>query len=263
LRDAAALCAMSKTNIHHTIQKHDIIKTEPVHKPLLTPQHIEDRINFAAFHLLARTNFNHVTFSDEKIFRCVNNTCVVQSASEPRPVLEDRAQYPASVMVWGAMSFFGKTKIHIFKQGKKIKSEIYSNTAIASYLSSAHELHPNFFAHYNDIKHPLAVSEQFTFMHDGASVHTAQHTREMFHLMGINVLKNWPAHSPDLNPKENVWGWMARKISKHAPTTRDELIQLIIHYWDSVTVNMRRALFASVPLRLLQVLERCGHHTDY
>ena len=29
---------------------------------------------------------------------------------------------------------------------------------------------------------------------------------------GIEVLPNWPAYSPDLNPEENIWPWVLRQL---------------------------------------------------
>jgi hypothetical protein len=183
---------------------------------------------------------------------------------EVRPVLEDHTQHPPTVMVWGGISYFGKSKIHIFKQKQTIDSTAYCNAALSSYFEAANRLHPHFFQYYTaDVEHPFATNEQYTFMHDNASVHASQETREQFYLMCVNVAKNWPAVSPDLNPIENVWSWMAGKISKHAPHTRQHLIELIKLYWDAIDVSMRRNLFISVPVRLIKCLANCGHSIKY
>ncbi len=38
---------------------------------------------------------------------------------------------------------------------------------------------------------------------------------------GLRILPGWPAHSPDLNPQENVWSWVnddLRKSERKADT---------------------------------------------
>ena len=101
-------------------------------------------------------------------------------------------------------------------------STTYCKVVLSSNFEAANRIHPQFFHYYTaDVDHPFAADEQYTFMHDNASVHASQETREQFYLLSVNVAKNWPAVSPDLNPIENVWSWMSGKISKHAPQTRE------------------------------------------
>ena len=53
--------------------------------------------------------------------------------------------------------------------------------------------------------------EYFRFMQDNVSVHRSRHTSAWFSEMDMDVLK-WPAKSLDLNPIENVWCVLARKV---------------------------------------------------
>jgi transposase len=50
-------------------------------------------------------------------------------------------------------------------------------------------------------------------MHDNARIHTSKVTKEWINVNKINVME-WPAQSPDMNPIENLWDIIDRKIRK-------------------------------------------------
>ncbi len=51
----------------------------------------------------------------------------------------------------------------------------------------------------------------FIFQQDLAPAHTAKGTKSWFSDHGVTLL-DWPANSPDLNPIENLWGIVKRKM---------------------------------------------------
>ncbi len=53
----------------------------------------------------------------------------------------------------------------------------------------------------------------FIFQQDLAPTHTAKGTKSWFNDHGVTVL-DWPANSPDLNPIENLWGIVKRKMKE-------------------------------------------------
>ncbi len=54
------------------------------------------------------------------------------------------------------------------------------------------------------------------FQHDLAPAHTAKSTESWLNDHGVCVF-DWPANSPDLNPKENIWGIVKRKMRNKRP----------------------------------------------
>ncbi len=66
------------------------------------------------------------------------------------------------------------------------------------------------------------------FQQDLAPAHTAKGTKSWFNdlvhslFIGVTVL-DWPENSPDLNPIENIWDIVKRKMRDTRPHNADDL----------------------------------------
>ncbi len=62
----------------------------------------------------------------------------------------------------------------------------------------------------------------FIFQQDLARAHTAKSTKSWLNDHGVGAL-DWLENSPDLNPIENLWGIVKRKMRNKRPKNADEL----------------------------------------
>ncbi len=61
----------------------------------------------------------------------------------------------------------------------------------------------------------------FFFQQDLTPAHTAKSIKSWLNDHGVGVL-DWPANSPDLNPIENLWGIVKRKMRNKRPKNAAE-----------------------------------------
>lgn len=97
-------------------------------------------------------------------------------------------------------------------------------------------------------------------------MHTTEVVNEWFkNHPEIEVLRNWPAKSPDLNPFESLWAETTRDCHYVFPKTRQNLERTIVKNWEKLRGNSRffKNLCSSMEMRLWEVIANRGGPTGF
>ena len=103
------------------------------------------------------------------------------------------------------------------------------------------------------------------FMQDGAPVHKVKAVGRWFRLKGVKPFNNdtWPAHSPDLNPIENMWAEAVRAMAGQIYTSKQDLWTAAETAFHNIPNGYVQHLYSGMPRRLNAVIEAQGGHTKY
>uniref|UniRef100_H3G5W4 Tc1-like transposase DDE domain-containing protein n=1 Tax=Phytophthora ramorum TaxID=164328 RepID=H3G5W4_PHYRM len=144
-----------------------------------------------------------------------------------------------SVMVWAGFN----------SRGSDSYGEAELGFTVSEYLLP--------FAHLN-------YGIDFIFQQDNASIHASKRTKEFFSEQDIRLL-DWPSKSPDLNPIENLWSIMSRRVYANGRQF-DSVPQLkaaLFAAWESIPHALLMSLIESMPRRCIEVLDKKGNKTHY
>ncbi|KAJ6227368.1 transposable element-related [Anaeramoeba flamelloides] len=103
----------------------------------------------------------------------------------------------------------------------------------------------------------LHGKKNWLFMQDGAPAHTAKTTITYLEKK-CKILQNWPANSPDLNPIENLWGIMSRRLNEIDIKTVKNLEKVVREVWKNIDWLMIENLINSMERRLKLVVQLKG-----
>ncbi len=220
-------------SVHQESPRSDVFRKRAT-KPLLNQRQHQKRLTWA----VEKKNWtvaqwSKVLFSDES--GEAQNPCCLKSS----------VKFPQSVMIWAAMSSAGVGPLCFLKS--TVNAAIYQEILEHFMLPSADKL-------YGDA--------DFIFHQDLAPAHTAKGTKSWFNDHGVTVL-DWPANSPDLNPIENLWGIVKRKMRDTRPNNADELKATVKETWASIPPQQCHKLITSMPRRIEAVIKAKGAPTKY
>ena len=105
----------------------------------------------------------------------------------------------------------------------------------------------------------------YTFQHDGAPPHTSLSTVYWLnhHKVGRFNGGFWPPQSPDCNPIEHLWPMVLHNLKGQVFSSKETLWVALEKAFRAVTSAQVKALYDSLPSRMLAVVKARGGPTRY
>lgn len=219
-------------------------------KPLRTKTHRKKRLDWC----LQRKDWTaeewgKVLFSDESTFELIPSRRVwVRRRKGERyhqDCINSTVKYGGGkIQVWGCMSANGVGTLRVVNG--RLNAKAYVRLICQHLEADGNRLCGN----------------DFTFQQDGAPCHTAESTKAWFCRKKIK-LSTWPSQSPDLNPIEQLWEEMKKRL-EHSPCKNlEELKAAIFLCWEGIESEVTKNLVSSMPKRCSAVIATKGGHTKY
>jgi len=245
---------ISEDTVRRTLHREGLHPHRPVRKPALTKAQREARLKWAKEYAKKPAKFwDTVTFSDE-------TTAHVQEAYrgkwvwrfdhqelDPRFVQQTKKFGGGQLKVWSCITSRGVGWMRGLPQGLNSPTYVAILKRELAYT----------------IRHYFGPFKGVLFQQDGAGEHRGGVVLDYLETQSYRVL-DWPAHSPDLSPIENLWADLKRRLDRNHPDlTKKTLWEVTEREWDSTSPALIKALYESIPARLQAVIKAKSGYTHY
>lgn len=105
----------------------------------------------------------------------------------------------------------------------------------------------------NDMRHCI-------FQQDNAPCHKTPSVGAYLRRAHVATME-WPPHSPDFNPIENLWSILKRKVASKRRGNLNSLWEVLQRAWDSISEQQITSLVGSMPERMKLVVAAKGGAT--
>ena len=223
-------------------------------KPLLRKVNKTKRLQWAKQHKnWSVEDFKKVLWTDESKFEIFGNkrrSYVRRFAHEksmPNCISPTVKHGGGSIMVWGAFSFNGVSRLHRIDEILDAKG--YHQILIHQAVPAGKELiGPGFIMPQdNDPKNSSKLCK--TYLQNKQKDRTLK-------------IMEWPAQSPDLNPIELVWDELDRQVRKQCLSSKETLWIALEKTWEQLEPTVLEKLVNRMPRIVAKVLKAKGGYFD-
>ena len=194
------------------------VTSRPKYCQIVRELNMEKRLLFCQEMLACNERFEDVIFTDEcSVQLDRHGRLCFRKEGEPRK-LKPKPKHPVKVHVWGGISMCGATPLVLFTG--IMNAEKYVQILEHGLLPFIDEKFAN---------------EKYRFQQDNDPKHVSRTAQNFFEANEINWWKT-PPESPDLNPIENVWGYLKYFLrNNYKPTNLETLEAGIMQFWENLT----------------------------
>lgn len=190
-------------------------------------------------------------FSDESTIQVLDDrvqTVRRRSGEEFKAdCLKKTVKFPQKIMVWGAISVYGTSRLHIVDG--TMNQDKYIMVLKTRLLPQIREWYGK---------------RSWIFQQDSAPCHTAKRVKTWCRQNNVQLL-SWAGNSPDMNPIEGLWDELKDEIHQVPITNKTQLIERLIHVWfhSEKIRELCESYICGMPKRIQALLSAKGGHTKY
>ena len=151
-------------------------------------------------------------------------------------------------MVWGCMASSSTGMLYTCEG--RMNSTIYTNMLDQVYRSSLTKIFNN------------NIPSDVIFQQDNAPCHTSKVSIGWFEKKWITVM-TWPPQSPDLNPIENLWSHLGKRVRMHKCSSKKELEAKLHEELQKTDPTTGNNLVNNMQNWINFVIKAKGGHTKY
>lgn len=240
---------VSVRTIQRTIQKSGLQWLTIQKIDMLTDLQKQKRVEYSK--KMEGYEWRNVLFSDEKTFWLGSSPGYAWQEPGNR-IEEEVKKYPPKLNVWGAIGYHVKSKLYFFKEN--MNGPLYQKI-INARLPEKHLTYSS--------KCPKKLPKNWIFLQDNDPKHKAKETMKLLEHLVENRLISHPPMSPDLNPMEDIWSYLDRKVKEAKCKTISSLKRVLTKEWNSMSWKEIRNSVDSMERRLAQCIEIGGQRLNY
>jgi transposase len=205
------------------------------------PKTIKARLEFAK--RWSSKSCSQLVFTDESILSTNDSGCRTQWVDKDSKALSREVKRVQNcsgrIMIWAAVGVGFKSKLIIFPQTQSARPSDDPSYRQGATVTNKMKFRLNAQYFKRTVLVPLVNSSAFKgriLMQDGATTHWGSGNRAYLENKGVQIVSDWPAHSPQLNPIENVWALLKRRVfEQFFPGNLQELEHAAQEVWKNLS----------------------------